>query len=338
MSYRGWAPYVPVAKRREKAAREVARLKKKGMQIEPVVISGRKIARTFWGEAWCQHLESFSDYENRLPRGRTYVRNGSVCHLAIKKGRVEAIVSGSELYHIDIRIAPLAASKWNRVRKQCAGQIGSMLELLQGRFSDKVMAIVTDRDNGLFPKPGEIKLACDCPDWADMCKHIAAVLYGVGARLDEHPELLFLLRDVDQEALISAELDIDAATTGKGKRRRLEGADLAGVFGVDIDAPVAPKRRTSKKQASTKQAGKKQATKKHPGFVPTAEAVAELRQRFDMSKPEFAWLLGVSSQTVTNWENGSGRLNLRRRSLQTLTHVAGLTAEQAADRLKRRSG
>ncbi len=163
MSYGEWAPYVPVAKRRAKAAREVNRLRKKGMKIEPIEVQGRKIARTFWGEAWCSHLEQFSDYANRLPRGRTYVRNGSVCHLAISKGKVEAIVSGSSLYKINIKITPLPATKWKTVRKQCAGQIGSMLELLQGRFSDNVMAIVTDKNNGLFPGPSEINLSCDCP-------------------------------------------------------------------------------------------------------------------------------------------------------------------------------
>ena len=199
MSYDGWAPYVSAAQRRANAAREIQKLRKKGTKIEPIEVRGRKIARTFWGQAWCNHLEKFSDYANRLPRGRTYVRNGSVCHLAISKGKVEAIVSGSELYDIKISITPLSANKWKNVRKQCAGQIGSMLELLRGRFSDNVMQIVTDQDSGLFPKPSEITLACDCRDWAEMCKHIAAVLYGVGARLDQHPELLFLLRTVGVE-------------------------------------------------------------------------------------------------------------------------------------------
>ncbi|MEJ2692026.1 MAG: SWIM zinc finger family protein, partial [Candidatus Thiodiazotropha sp.] len=238
MSYYEWTPYVPVAKRRANAAKEIKKLIKKGMKIEPVEVQGRKIARTFWGDAWCSHLEKFSDYANRLPRGRTYVRNGSVCHLAISKGRVEAIVSGSELYRIAIDITPLTARKWKKLRNQCAGQIGSMLELLQGRFSDNVMQTVTDPDKGLFPKPSEIKLACDCPDWAGMCKHIAAVLYGVGARLDHQPELLFLLRNVDHEELISAELNVQAATAAKGKRQRLAEADLSGLFGVEMEEPV----------------------------------------------------------------------------------------------------
>jgi uncharacterized Zn finger protein len=328
MSYGEWAPYVPVAIRRANAAKEIEKLTKKGMKIEPIEVHGRKIARTFWGEAWCNHLEKFSDYENRLPRGRTYVRNGSVCHLAISKGKVEAIVSGSELYRININITPLSVNKWKNVRKQCAGQIGSMLELLQGRFSDNVMEIVTDQNNGLFPKPSEINLACDCPDWAEMCKHIAAVLYGVGARLDHQPELLFLLRNVDHEELITAELDIQSATSGKGKRHRLAGADLSDVFGVDMEEPVKPSRKKST-------VSKKTANKKKKAFTPTAAAVTRLRKRFRMNTSQFAKLVGVSPPTVINWENGSGKLNLRQRTQDALSQVTELTPEQAVRELKR---
>ncbi len=345
MSYRGWAPYVPVARRRANAAKEMKKLIKKGMKIEPIEVQGRKIARTFWGEAWCNHLEKFSDYENRLPRGRTYVRNGSVCHLAISKGKVEAIVSGSALYKININITPLSASKWKNVRKQCAGQIGSMLELLQGRLSDNIMEIVTDQNKGLFPKPSEIKLACDCPDWAEMCKHIAAVLYGVGARLDHQPELLFLLRNVDHEELISAELDMQTATTGRGKRRRLAGADLSGVFGVEMEEPVKPsrKKRVASRKASTKNSRKtakkrsikKTTTVKEKAFIPTAAAVTRLRKRFKMNASQFAILVGVSPPTVGNWESGSGKLNLRQRTRDALIKAAELTPEQAIRKVKR---
>ena len=322
MSYGEWSPYVPVAKRRARAAKEISKLRKKGMTIEPIEVQGRKIARTFWGEAWCRHLEKFSDYENRLPRGRTYVRNGSVCHLAISKGKAEAIVSGSALYRVNINITPLPANKWKKVRKQCAGQIGSILELLQGRLSDSVMEIVTDQNQGLFPKPSEITLVCDCPDWAAMCKHIAAVLYGVGARLDHQPELLFLLRGVDHEELITTELDIQSATSGKGKRRRLAGADLSDVFGVDIEEPVKSNRKTSA-------VSKKSVKKNKKSFIPTAAAVTRLRKRFGMNISQFSRLVGVSPPTVTNWENGSGELNLRQRSLDALTQVTELTSAQA---------
>ncbi|HEY4759665.1 MAG TPA: hypothetical protein VIH42_03710 [Thermoguttaceae bacterium] len=234
--YYDWKPYVPVAVRRKRAMKKMDALRKKGANIQPISINGRKITKTFWGEAWCNHLESFSDYENRLPRGRTYVRNGSVCHLAISKGKIEAKVSGSELYNLTIRIKTLASKKWNSVKQRCSGQIGSLLELLQGRLSSRVMEVVADRQDGLFPLPGEISFDCDCPDWASMCKHVAAVLYGVGARLDEKPELLFTLRGVNHQELIVADAQaaVSAATSG-GKAKRLAAGELSDVFGIDLD-------------------------------------------------------------------------------------------------------
>jgi uncharacterized Zn finger protein len=231
----GWRPYVPVAERRRKAEREMARLRKKGKDIQPVVLRGRAIAETFWGRSWCEHLEKFSDFANRLPRGRTYVRNGSVCHLEVREGRIEAKVSGSELYDVDISVKTLPPKRWKQIKARCAGQVGSMLELLQGRISDRVMEVVTDRDGGLFPAPREIALDCSCPDWADMCKHVAAVLYGVGARLDDKPELLFRLRGVNHEELVSedaAKAVVARAPAGKG--RRLDDGSLSRVFGIDL--------------------------------------------------------------------------------------------------------
>jgi len=233
-----WGRYVPVAERRAKARREMDKLRKKGKNIQPVTIDGRTIARSFWGKGWCDHLESFSDYANRLPRGRSYVRNGSVCHLDIQPGRIEAIVSGSELYNIVIRIKELKAATWTSIKNTCSGHIGSMLELLQGKLSDQVMAIVTDRHHGLFPQPGEITLDCSCPDWAGMCKHVAAVLYGVGSRLDSQPELLFLLRDVDAQELIAAEMALpDAAASTAGDT--LADDQLGAIFGIDLDTETA---------------------------------------------------------------------------------------------------
>jgi len=227
-----WKPYVSVAQRRAKAQREMDKLRKKGQVIQPVTIEGRTIARSFWGKGWCDHLESFSDYINRLPRGRTYVRNGSVCHLDIQPGRIEAHVSGSALYRITIRIAELPSATWRTIKAQCAGHIGSMLELLQGKLSDHVMAIVTHRQQGLFPQPGEMRLECSCPDWAVMCKHVAAVLYGVGNRLDSQPELLFLLRGVEAQALITTALTLPDTTAASDS---LADDQLGAIFGIDLD-------------------------------------------------------------------------------------------------------
>jgi uncharacterized Zn finger protein len=233
MSWYGYRPYVPVAVRRARALKKTEKLRNAGIDIKPVEIQGRTIARTFWGQAWCDHMESFSDFENRLPRGRTYVRNGSVCHLGIEKGLVSAMVSGSHIYNVQITIDTLAHEKWKQVRKSCAGQIGSLLELLQGKFSRHVMSVVTDRSNGLFPMPKEIQLHCSCPDWAIMCKHVAAVLYGVAARLDEDPSLLFLLRGVDHQELIAADIGVDMTGADNG-RRTIGDESLADVFGIEL--------------------------------------------------------------------------------------------------------
>jgi len=243
----GWRPYIPVAQRQANAARQMARRLGRGVTPEPVAIQAGQISRTFWGQAWCRHLESFSDFSNRLPRGRTYVRNGSVCHLRIGKGKIDALVCGSELYTVAIGVKALPGKLWTDIKRRCAGQIASLLDLLKGRLSDGVMAVVTHRQRGLFPQPGEITMQCSCPDWAVMCKHVAAVLYGVGARLDQAPELLFALRGVDHEDLVQAEPA--PVPTGKGKGRRLRAGGLEEIFGIDL-APVAeaapqPARRSA---------------------------------------------------------------------------------------------
>jgi len=265
MSYYGWKPYVPVAARRAQAAKKAAKFAKSGRQLSPVSIEGRAIAKTFWGKSWCDHLESFSDYENRLPRGRTYARNGSILDLQISQGVISALVMGSSLYEITFSITPLPESRWKAIKARSTGQIDSLVELLQGRFSDAVMRVITDRDSGLFPAPTEIKKSCSCPDWAGLCKHLAAVLYGIGARLDEKPELLFLLRGVDHtELLESAPAGaVDSGTSG------IDANDLADVFGIEISGPVV-KKKAAKRVAIIKgkkivKPLKKPAVKKRPG-------------------------------------------------------------------------
>ena len=244
----GWRPYVPVAERRAKAARALAKLaKKSGQTASPVVLDGRKIASTFWGKAWCDNLEAYSDYANRLPRGRTYVRNGSVVDLQIAKGSVTARVSGSELYSIAIKIKPLAPSLWKSIQTECAGKIDSLIELLQGKLSSAVMQIVTRRERGLFPTPKEIDLDCSCPDWADLCKHVAASLYGVGAKLDQNPGLLFLLRGVDPSDLISKASAAEAvrqSTSTAGVAPAMSEAEVADVFGIELEPRSEVSRST----------------------------------------------------------------------------------------------
>jgi uncharacterized Zn finger protein len=254
-----------VAERRRKAQREMAKLAKKGKAIKPVQLEGRTIARTFWGKAWCDNLESYMDYANRLPRGRTYVRNGSVVHLDIRPGEIEATVSGSELYQVRISIAAAAKAKWKKLCQECAGGIGSLVELLQGRFSDHVMGIITRKDTGLFPAPAEIKLKCSCPDWATMCKHVAAVLYGVGARLDQSPELLFALRSVKHEDLITqAARATDLAGKATAAGPELAESEIGAVFGIELDTRAATTKpaRTAATPAKARRQAKKSAPRK----------------------------------------------------------------------------
>jgi uncharacterized Zn finger protein len=235
MSWWRYKPYVSAAARRAKAEKAAAKLSKGGRKLSPVKIVGRAMASTFWGKAWCDNLEAYSDFANRLPRGRTYARNGSVLDLQIEPGRVTALVSGSELYNVSIKITAHGASAWKDLKTRCAGQIGSLIELLQGKFSKHVMDLVTERSGGLFPKPAEIEINCSCPDWAGLCKHAAAVLYGVGARFDHEPELLFTLRKVDHLELIGeAGSPLTFAKTASKGKKVLADAELADVFGIEL--------------------------------------------------------------------------------------------------------
>lgn len=348
MSFDSWRPYVSVAERRAKARKEMEKLRKKGKDIQPVEIDGRKIAASFWGKGWCDHLESFRDYDNRLPRGRTYARNGSVCHLEVQSGRIEAFVSGSELYKVTIEIKSLASKKWDAIKGRCQGQIGSVLELLQGRLSDHVMEVVSDRAEGLFPQPGEIKLKCSCPDWATMCKHVAAVLYGVGNRLDYRPELLFLLRGVDAQELISADVALPTGT-GVAVADSFEESALGGIFGIEMDTEATPAAADAPKagkvvKARAKAAKQKRAAmlpetpapkppkrtpgrprKKRPPIfdpkAPTGEAIARLRALTGLSMADFARTLDVSIPSVHRWENTPGPLRLHARPLAALTRI-----------------
>ncbi len=317
MSWYYWKPYETLAAKKKRSEKKLNALRKKGVDFSPVVIEGRKIAKTFWGGSWCKHLESFSDYENRLPRGRSYVRGGLVCHLAIEEGSISAAVTGSEVYSVCISVEKLDKKKWGRLKKKCSGQIGSILELVQGKLSGSVMEVVTDRSEGLFPLPGEISFSCDCPDWASMCKHVSAALYGAGARLDENPELLFLLRGVDHGELISADIRITEKTGGK----RMEESELAGVFGIEIDYGGAGGRRKKKRPRKTA------VTPVHGGDV------VRLRKRFKMTKKSFASLLGVTPASVSNWEKKRGALNLRPASEKAFRDAKKLTFKKARARV-----
>lgn len=262
--YFRWKPYVPVAARREKAERAAAKLAKKGMTLSPVTASRSAIAKSFWGKAWCANLERYSDYSNRLPRGRTYLRNGSVIDLRIGAGEVSAQVMGSSLYRIEIEISAVASKHWQGIARDCARSIDTLVELLQGQLSTSVMERITRPGTGLFPSPKEISFSCSCPDSAAMCKHVAATLYGIGARLDAQPELLFGLRKVDAKELIAragAGDTVDQKAPRAG--RILDSTKLADVFGIDVaravpEPPAKPaaKPRPKRKKPSGPRLGK----------------------------------------------------------------------------------
>ena len=273
MSWYSFRPYVSVAERRRKAAKAAQKMSKGGRALAPVELPGRAIATTFWGKAWCANLEAYSDYENRLPRGRSYVRNGSVIDLQIAAGQVTALVQGSELYKIAVNIRPLAPARWEQFKTAAAGRVTNLLDLLQGRLGKELLADITAKDSGLFPAPKEIELDCSCPDWADMCKHVAAVLYGVGARLDTKPELFFTLRGVDMQELLTAASATATApvTDAKSADAALAGADLSEIFGVEIESAPAPAAndpsRSPAKSALPPKPKRPAARKTRPGAV-----------------------------------------------------------------------
>lgn len=238
MGYFGYKPYVPVATRHAKALKAVANANKKGANYAPIVPYTGAIAKTFWGKAWCSNLEQYSDYANRLPRGRSYVRNGAVIDLQVNTGSVQALVMGSQLYEVSIAIQALPEPRWKAVCADCSNSVASLIELLQGKLSKAVMERICAPATGLFPSPKELKFECSCPDWAGMCKHVAAVLYGVGARMDQQPDLLFKLRHVDALDLV-AQASLAQPSANKTKSSKvMDTSDLGDVFGLDMDLGV----------------------------------------------------------------------------------------------------
>jgi len=236
--YGAFPRYVSVGERRAKALLKARKLEKRGRVLEPVKLEGQRIASSFWGKEWCKNLESYMDLSNRLPRGRTYLRSGAVVDLRLDPGQIDALVAGSSLYEVSVRIDKLARKRWGALIKRCAGRIDSVVELLRGRLSETVLEALVDRRAGLFPAPREIDFTCSCPDYASLCKHIAAVLYGVGARLDKRPELFFTLRSVALEELVAK----SALRRGGAPEDALDNRALEGIFGIELDRGP-PRRR-----------------------------------------------------------------------------------------------
>lgn len=286
-----WAPYVSVdTKIRQATDLAKKHAKAKGRSPQPVTLAGHKIATTFWGKAWCDNLETWKDYDNRLPRGKTYLRNGSVVDLFVSKLQVDAIVAGSEPYRISIKFTQLPESRWKKLRSECTASINSLLDLLAGKFSKGLMELLTSTRTGLFPAAGEMRMSCDCPDSSRCCKHLAAVFYAIGAKLDHQPELLFALRGVDHQELVahatSAEnLDRELKSAGSSE---LQTDDLGQLFGIDLaTGPVVPDPapatitetppETTKKRSKKLVASKALQPQPQPSVVPAATAEPDTR-------------------------------------------------------------
>ena len=334
-----WYPrYVPVDAQRARTVSEMNRLVASGVKVQPVELRGRTLASSFWGRRWCEHVDSFSEYAARLAHGRACLRNGSVCHLSIEPGGADAMVIGSALHHVTLRVRRLEAAAWMAMRTACAGRVGSLLELREGRVPDDVAEVVTDRDSGLFPQPGDIVASCDCGNGTTLCKHAAAVLWGIGSRLDERPESLFLLRGVDETELIATEaaLSRDPAAAGGLESGATQGATAPNsADSVSLNAPRPAESKASLSapppagSAAPSRPVKKTLTYRPPGptdagrrrtpsglageaagFVPTGAMVADLRERCGCTVAEFADLIQVTPTTVRRWETTPGRLNL----------------------------
>lgn len=260
MSYWGYPRYVSVAEKEAKAAKKLKQLKKKMPDIKPVVIKGNDLARTWWGKSWNKNLERYADYTNRIGRGRSYVRHGAVLDLKIDSGKVTALVqgSGSKPYEVVINIEPISQTNWRAIKKQCKRQLKSLQDLLAGKFPKALGEIFFTKEKGLFPGPQAISFNCSCPDWASMCKHVAAALYGIGARFDENPSLFFKLRGADTGDLIARAVKDKTgellAKTKKKSAKVIDDADLSDIFGIDMDnKPDFAKNRTKaiKKKTAT---------------------------------------------------------------------------------------
>ena len=222
---------------RRRAEESAKKAEQKGKTYEPVHIQGRAVCTHWWGKAWCDNMEQYADYATRLPRGKRYVRTGTVIDLKVISGRVKALVQGTKRapYKVTIRISPLAEEVCDRIIGQCARKIENMEALVGGEFPQEMKELFTGKD-GLFPTPREISFQCSCPDWALMCKHVAAAMYGVGVRLDENPFYFFSLRGLDVDRFIDVTLEnrVEQMLANADVRtpRVIEEADMFALFGI----------------------------------------------------------------------------------------------------------
>lgn len=236
MSWYDYPRYTSHKVTKEDTEKAIAKLRKKHPDIAPVIITGKSIASSWWAKSWNNNLERYADYSNRIGRGKSYVKSGAVLDLKIEKSTVTALVQGSRAkpYEITVKIDPLSEKVWKKILNVCNHKIDSMEALTEGRFPKELTELFTSPDTNLFPSPKEIHFSCSCPDWASMCKHVAAVLYGIGTRFDEDPLLFFKLRDIDFTLLLkkSIEQKMESMLKNAGKKspRALKDEEVDRLF------------------------------------------------------------------------------------------------------------
>jgi len=269
----------------KKRLAEMARtklLRQPGADIRPISIEGREIARTWWGKAWNENLERYADFGNRLPRGRSYVRNGSVLDLRIAATTITAVVAGSrpKPYDVTIRIKPLNNKVRQALMARSRAAMDSMSAMLSGEFPAELKEAFLQKDTGLFPAPGEIEFSCSCPDWASLCKHVAAALYGTAVRLDEKPELFFTLRGMKMDDFIGHAIRrertkmLRKASVKSARVIEAKEADISKLFGIDLEDGETPDRPAPAAAAPPTARGKKTSKKtvrKPPRRAPAAK-------------------------------------------------------------------
>lgn len=228
---------ISIEELKERASSSITKAGKKGKNYEPVQVSGRKICQHWWGQAWCENLEQYADYASRIDRGKRYVRSGAVVDLQIQNGKIEAKVQGSQRapYKVEIMISPLSKERCQEIEEKCGKRIANMESLIQGDFPDEMKELFIG-EKGLFPTPREIYFHCSCPDWAVMCKHVAAAMYGIGVKVDQNPFYFFRLRGIDVESFIRVavanKVESMLANAELPSKRILETEDVTDLFGV----------------------------------------------------------------------------------------------------------
>ena len=285
MAYWRFPRYVSVAEKKAKAARKLKKLKKNNPAIQPIVLESSAIAKTWWGKSWNLNLERYADYSNRIGRGRSYVRHGAVLDLQISAGQVKSLVQGSRTkpYTVTVKIKGITKRIWQNMKAACAGKLDSLPELLSGKFPKALGEVFTAQGRGLFPSPQEIGFDCSCPDWAYMCKHVAATLYGIGTRLDDDAGLFFKLRKVKIDDLIqqtlkdqSYKLLDKAAKMGTGK---IAESELSGMFGIDMEETMDLDLPETTKKAPAKTPVKKSAAKRKRAKLTDTARILDIIKR-----------------------------------------------------------